>query len=50
MRDSIFWRAVFEEEVGAAATQVLGSADDLSRQSERLKLEVESFLVTVRAA
>ena len=37
-------------EVGAAATQVLGSADDLSRQSERLKLEVDSFLATIRAA
>lgn len=37
-------------EVGAAAAQVLGAARELSQQSERLKREVESFLVTVRAA
>ncbi|HWK44488.1 MAG TPA: methyl-accepting chemotaxis protein [Stellaceae bacterium] len=37
-------------EVGLAAEQVLGSAGDLAKQSERLKLEVESFLTTVRAA
>jgi methyl-accepting chemotaxis protein len=37
-------------EVGAAAAQVLGSAGDLSRQSERLKQEMDSFLSTVRAA
>ncbi|MCJ2135354.1 methyl-accepting chemotaxis protein [Methylobacterium sp. J-026] len=35
---------------GAAAGQVLGSADALSRQSEALRGEVAGFLATVRAA
>jgi len=38
------------EHTGAAATQVLASASDLSGQSERLGSEVARFLVTVRAA
>jgi methyl-accepting chemotaxis protein len=37
-------------DVGAAATQVLGSAKKLSHQSERLRQEVANFLATVRAA
>jgi len=37
-------------QVGAAAEMVLSSAGELTRQSERLKHEVESFLTTVRAA
>ncbi|GIL40479.1 methyl-accepting chemotaxis protein [Roseiterribacter gracilis] len=37
-------------EVGAAASQVLGSAGELSQQSERLKVEVDQFLRTVREA
>jgi methyl-accepting chemotaxis protein len=37
-------------QVGTAAELVLGSAGELAKQSERLKLEVESFLGTVRAA
>ncbi|MBX6370205.1 MAG: cache domain-containing protein [Rhodospirillales bacterium] len=37
-------------EVGAAANQVLEAAGDLSRESDRLRREVESFLATVRAA
>jgi methyl-accepting chemotaxis protein len=37
-------------QVGAAAEQVLSSAGELAKQSERLKQEVGSFLVTVRAA
>ena len=37
-------------EVGAASTQVLNSASDLSKQSERLKADVEGFLDSVRAA
>jgi Methyl-accepting chemotaxis protein (MCP) signalling domain/Single Cache domain 2 len=37
-------------QVGTAAEQVLGSAGDLAKQSERLKQEVDSFLATVRAA
>ncbi|ACA16554.1 methyl-accepting chemotaxis sensory transducer [Methylobacterium sp. 4-46] len=38
------------EETGAAASQVLASASELSRQSEHLKAEVSQFLATVRAA
>ncbi|MFH6785148.1 MULTISPECIES: methyl-accepting chemotaxis protein [Methylobacterium] len=38
------------EETGAAASQVLVSASELSRQSERLSAEVERFLLQVRAA
>ncbi|GEP02616.1 methyl-accepting chemotaxis protein [Methylobacterium oxalidis] len=38
------------EDTGAAATQVLTSASDLSRQSEHLGAEVARFLAGVRAA
>ncbi|WP_342152916.1 methyl-accepting chemotaxis protein [Methylorubrum sp. SB2] len=38
------------EQTGAAATQVLDSASELSRQSEHLSAEVKRFLATVRAA
>ena len=38
------------EATGAAATQVLGAASALSRQSEQLGTEVSRFLATVRAA
>jgi methyl-accepting chemotaxis protein len=38
------------EETGAAASQVLGAAGELSRQSEHLNGEVRRFLDTVRAA
>ncbi|WP_165498189.1 methyl-accepting chemotaxis protein [Siculibacillus lacustris] len=38
------------EESSAAASQVLISADELSRQSERLRHEVGTFLANVRAA
>jgi methyl-accepting chemotaxis protein len=37
-------------EVGAAATEVFGSSSQLSKQSDRLKQELESFLAKVRAA
>jgi len=37
-------------ETGAAATQVLAAASELSRQSERLTGEVEGFVTQVRAA
>jgi methyl-accepting chemotaxis protein len=37
-------------EVGSAAGQVLGAAEELSRQSERLKREMATFLETVRQA
>ena len=38
------------EATGAAASQVLASASELSRQSEHLDAEVRRFLATVRAA
>ena len=38
------------DETGAAASQVLGAASELSRQSEHLSAEVTRFLDTVRAA
>ena len=38
------------EDTGAAATQVLGAASQLSRQSERLTAEMGRFLASVRAA
>lgn len=38
------------KDTGVAATQVLGSASELTRQSETLKAEVGKFLETVRAA
>jgi methyl-accepting chemotaxis protein len=38
------------EETGAASSQVLASASELSRQSEHLAAEVDRFLATVRAA
>ncbi len=37
-------------ETGAAATQVLGAAGELSKQSEMLRHDVDQFLATVRAA
>lgn len=38
------------QETGTAATQVLTAATDMSKETERLKQEVEAFLKTVRAA
>ena len=35
---------------GAAATEVLAAADDLSRQAERLNVEVHAFIANVQAA
>jgi methyl-accepting chemotaxis protein len=37
-------------ETGSASSQVLASAQSLSLESNRLKLEVGKFLATVRAA
>ncbi|MGI4744517.1 MAG: methyl-accepting chemotaxis protein [Janthinobacterium lividum] len=37
-------------DTGAAATQVLGAAGDLSRQAEHLSTEVDSFIAAVRSA
>ena len=37
-------------ETGSASTQVLASAQSLSSESNHLKLEVDRFLMTVRAA
>ncbi|MCJ2116503.1 methyl-accepting chemotaxis protein [Methylobacterium sp. J-001] len=48
--DNISGVARASEETGAAASQVLGAASELSRQSEHLAAEVGRFLATVRAA
>ena len=37
-------------ETGSASTQVLASAQSLSSESNHLKVEVQKFLATVRAA
>jgi methyl-accepting chemotaxis protein len=37
-------------ETGSAANQVLGAADGLSEQSEKLRGQVDQFLATIRAA
>ncbi|MET4170292.1 methyl-accepting chemotaxis protein [Bradyrhizobium sp. LA6.1] len=37
-------------ETGSASSQVLAAAQSLSSDSNRLKLEVDKFLSTVRAA
>jgi len=37
-------------ETGSASAQVLASAQSLSSESNHLKVEVERFFVTVRAA
>jgi len=37
-------------ETGAAATQVLSSAESLADQAARLREEMQKFLATVRAA
>ena len=37
-------------DTGAAATQVLSAAGELSKQSEMLRSDVDNFLATVRAA
>jgi methyl-accepting chemotaxis protein len=37
-------------ETGSASSQVLSSAQSLSADSNRLKIEVDRFLATVRAA
>jgi methyl-accepting chemotaxis protein len=38
------------EETGSAAAQVLAAADDLSRQADRLRGNVNGFLAKIRAA
>ncbi|MFG1417234.1 methyl-accepting chemotaxis protein [Xanthobacter sp. V0B-10] len=42
--------SVAARDSGAASTQVLASAEELARQSERLRGEVDGFLANVRAA
>jgi methyl-accepting chemotaxis protein len=44
------WVAAASAEAGAAIVEVLGSADELTLQSERLRQEVESFLAAIQAA
>ncbi|OKO71692.1 nitrate- and nitrite sensing domain-containing protein [Bradyrhizobium sp. NAS96.2] len=38
------------EESGAAASEVLGASEELSRQSERMRSQVESFIGSIKAA
>ena len=38
------------EESGAAAGEVLGASEELSRQSERMRSQVESFIGSIKAA
>ena len=37
-------------DTGAASTQVLGAAGELSKQSENLRSQVDTFLSNIRAA
>ena len=37
-------------ETGSASAQVLASAQSLAQESTQLKIEVDKFLITVRAA
>ncbi|HEV2673262.1 MAG TPA: methyl-accepting chemotaxis protein [Aliidongia sp.] len=48
--DSIGTVSAAATETGAAASQVLGAATELSQQAERLRSEVATFMAAVRAA
>jgi methyl-accepting chemotaxis protein len=48
--DNIGGVSTAADNTGAAASQVLGSASELAKQSEILRSEVENFLTRVRAA
>jgi len=50
VNDNIVGVAKASDELGASASKLLDAANGLSSQSERLKLEVDSFLGSVRAA
>ena len=50
VRDNISTVSSSAEETGAAATQVTSVAGELSSKSELLKMQVESFLLEIRAA
>jgi methyl-accepting chemotaxis protein len=50
VNDNIVGVARASSEAGAAASKLLGAANGLSSQSERLRSEVDSFLASVRAA
>jgi methyl-accepting chemotaxis protein len=50
VNDNIVAVARTSSEAGAAASKLLAAANGLSKQSEQLKLEVGSFLSSVRAA
>ena len=50
VNDNIVGVASSSNEAGIAASKLLGAANGLSLQSERLRTEVESFLSSVRAA
>ncbi|CAN5443489.1 hypothetical protein BH11PSE4_BH11PSE4_40790 [soil metagenome] len=50
VNDNIVGVARASSEAGEAASKLLGAANGLSSQSERLRSEVDSFLASVRAA
>jgi methyl-accepting chemotaxis protein len=50
MSNNISGVTMAADDTGAAATQVLGAAGDLSKQAEELTERVHSFLADVRAA
>jgi methyl-accepting chemotaxis protein len=50
VNDNIVGVAKASDELGASASKLLDAANGLSSQSERLKVEVDSFLGSVRAA
>ena len=50
VNDNIVGVARASNELGTSASKLLDAANGLSSQSERLKLEVDSFLGSVRAA
>ncbi|QDM29079.1 chemotaxis protein [Tardiphaga sp. vice304] len=50
VNDNIGGVAQASSEAGAAASKLLGAANGLSAQSERLRSEVDGFLASVRAA
>ena len=48
--DNIMGVSKAAEEAGAASSQVLSAANQLSREADRLRAEVETFITRVRAA
>jgi len=48
--DSVATLTRMSGDAGAAATQVLGAAEELARQSATLRSDVGSFIADIRAA